>query len=380
MNVLSRWEVVRLPTKDIYGQLAEHLSLLGMGYPPNDDLEAILRANFNPREAEVALALPTRVIPLQPIGIDEIMEAARLPREELEDILEGLARKGLLFSGRTEDGKKGYALQQVGFGFPQSFFWKGEDTPQARKMAVLVVKYFNRKVTEAAYGPAETKPFRYIPVGKSIEFDTQAVYPFHLMEHVIGRATVVAVAHCPCRMTAHLRGRSCEHPTEVCIKFDDLAEYVIERELAREITKEEALEIIKSSEEAGLVHFVDNAIGHIKHNCNCCGCACWNVGSIKRRKIPRDVIMATYFIRKTDEDACTGCGECVHVCPVDAVVMEGDFPVVDERWCIGCGVCGAKCPNKGAQLKLRPDRADHIPAHDFAELHERIVEEKGLST
>jgi ferredoxin len=349
-----------------------------MGYPPSQDLEEILRANFTSMEAEVALALPTGVIPLQPAGIDEIMGAVGLPREELEGILEGLSQRGLLFSGKTKDGKKGYALQQVGFGFPQAFFWKGENTPHARNMAALVAKYFNRKVNREAYGPAETKPFRYIPVGETIEFDIQAVYPYHMIEHVIQRAKVIAVAHCACRMTAHLRGRGCEHPMEVCIKFDDLAEYVIERKLAREITKEEALEIIKRSEDAGLVHFVDNAVGDIKHNCNCCGCACWSVGSIKRRKIPRDTIMATYFIRETDEEACTGCGTCVEICPVDALTMEGDFPALDEGWCIGCGVCVVKCPEKAAQLKLRRDRAGHMPAPNFKELHERILEEKGL--
>jgi NAD-dependent dihydropyrimidine dehydrogenase PreA subunit len=370
--------MARLETKDIYQQLADHLSSLGMGYPPNEDLEEILRGNFSPGEAEVALALPTRVIPLQPAGIDDIMEAVHLPRAELEDILESLSQKGLLFSGKTKNGKKGYALQQVGFGFPQTFFWKGENTPHARNMATLVAKYFNRKVTREAFGPAETKPFRYIPVGETIEFDIQAVYPYHMMEHVVQQVKVIAVAHCPCRMTAYLRGRGCEHPTEVCIKFDELAEYVIERELAREITKEEALKIIRGSGQARLVHFVDNAIGGIKHTCNCCGCACWNVGSIKRRKIPRDSIMATYFIRETDEDECTGCGECVEVCPVDAVTMEGDFPTVDEKWCIGCGVCVAKCPTTAAQLKLRPDKVDHMPAPDFKKLHERILEERGL--
>jgi NAD-dependent dihydropyrimidine dehydrogenase PreA subunit len=349
-----------------------------MGYPPNEDLEEILRANLSPREAEVALALPTRVIPLQPIGIDEIMEAVRVPEAELEDILEGLLQKGLLFSGKTKDGRKGYSLQQVGFGFPQAFFWKGEDTPHARNMAALVAKYFNRKVTQEAYGRAETKPFRYIPVGQAIDFHTHAVYPCHMMEHVIQQAKVIAVAHCPCRMTAYLRGKGCEHPTEVCMKFDDLAEYVIERELAREITKEEALKIIKGSEEAGLVHLVDNAIGDIKHTCNCCGCACWSVGSIKRRKIPRDIIMATYFIRETDEDECTGCGECVEVCPVDAVTVENDFPAIDEEWCIGCGVCVAKCPTAAAQLQLRPDKIGEMPAPDFKKLHAKILEEKGL--
>jgi len=363
-------------TIDIYKQLAGHLSTLGMGYPPHETLEEILRANFTPVEAEVALALPTRVIPLQPVGIEEIMRAVDLPRVELEDILEGLSQRGLLFSGKTDDGETGYALQQVGFSFPQTYFWKGEDTPHARNMASLVAKYFNRKVTQEAYA-SETKAFRYIPVGKTIEPELQAVYPYHMMESVIQQATVFAVCHCSCRMVARLRGMSCEHPTEVCMKFDEVAQYVIDRKLGREITREKAREIIRQSEEAGLVHFVDNAIGDIKHNCNCCGCACWNVGSIKRRKIPRDVLMATYFIRDTDEEECAGCGECVEVCPVDAIQMEGDLPMVDEDWCIGCGVCVVKCPAEAAKLKLRPDKSGQLPNSNFKELHERILREKG---
>lgn len=367
-----------METIDIYKQLADHLSSLGMGYPPHEALEEILRANFTPVEAEVALALPTRVIPLQITGIGEIMEMVDLPETELEDILEDLSQRGLLYSGKTKDGKKGYALHQVGFGFPQTFFWKGEDTPHARNMASLVARYFNRQVTREAYGSAETKPYRYIPIGIKVEPETQAVYPYHLMETVVNQAIAIAVGHCPCRITSRLRGGGCDHPTEVCIKFDDMAKYVIEKGLAREITKEEALEIIKQSEEAGLVHFVDNALKDIKHNCNCCGCACWNVGSIKRRKIPRDVLMATYFIRDTDEEECTGCGECVEVCPVEAIRMEGDLPMVDEDWCIGCGVCVAKCPAEAAKLKLRPDKSGQLPNSSFKELHERILRERGL--
>ena len=366
-----------METEDIYKQLADHLSALGMGYPPNEDLEELLRANFNPVEAEIALAIPTRVIPLQPVGIDEIVGTVSLSRAELEDILEDLSQRGLLFSGTTADGEKGYALQQVGFSFPQTFFWKGEDTPHARNMAGLVAKYFNRKVTQEAYA-SQTKAFRYIPVDKTIEPHIQAVYPYHMMESVIQQATHFAVCHCSCRMIARLRGRGCEHPMEVCMKFDEVAQYVIDRKLGRELGREEAQDIIKRSEEAGLVHFVDNAIRDIKHNCNCCGCACWNVGSLKRRKIPRDILMATYFIRETDRDECTGCGECVEACQVDAIRMEGDFPAVDKDWCIGCGVCVDRCPTGAAKLKQRPDRIDQLPTPSFGELHERILRERGL--
>lgn len=366
-------------TEDIYDRLAYHLSTLAMGYPPTEDLKVILRENFTPKEAEVALALPTKVVPLQPVSLDEIAGKVALPAKEVLDILERLSQRGLLFSGKTEDGEKGYALQQVGSGFPQIFFWKGEDTPHARNMAGLIPKYFSRQVTQEAYGRTGTKMARYIPVGGTIDRDAQGVYPYQMMEALIQQAKTFAVAHCSCRVLAKLRGGGCNHPTEVCLKFDEMAQYVIERGLGRQITKEEALRIVKESEKAGLVHLVDNAREGIRNTCNCCGCVCWSVGAIKRRKIPRDVIMATYFIRYTDEGQCNGCGDCVDLCPVAALTLEGDFPTVDEDWCIGCGVCVAQCSTGGAKLKPRPDRIDQRPPRDFDELHQRILEEKGLA-
>ena len=52
---------------DIYRRLAKHLASLGMGYPEKEELLEILRENFTPLEAEVALAIPTRVIPFEAV-------------------------------------------------------------------------------------------------------------------------------------------------------------------------------------------------------------------------------------------------------------------------------------------------------------------------
>ena len=364
--------------QDIYEKLGKHLSLLGMGYPYTEDLIEILRQNYTELDAKVALAIPTKVIPLEPVGIDEIQKGIDLPREKLKETLENLDEKGMLFSGDTTGGEKGYALHQVGFGFPQTFFWKGEETPHSREMAKLISKYFNRKVTEECLSGAETKAYRYVPVVRSIEPERQAVFPFHMMEKVIKEAKVIALAHCPCRIIYKMRGGKCDHPTEVCMKFNELARYVIAKGIAKELSKQEALEKIKETEEAGLVHFVDNAKGDIRHNCNCCGCACWNVGNISRRKIPRDVIMETYFIRETDRDRCTGCGACAEICPVRTVELKDDFPLTEEEWCIGCGVCSTVCPSDAAKMKLRPDKTGEIQANNFRELQEKILEEKGL--
>jgi NAD-dependent dihydropyrimidine dehydrogenase PreA subunit len=361
-------------TDDIYRQLAKHLSSLGMGYPEKEDLLEILKENFTPLEAEVALAIPTKVIPLEPVPVARIASPQNIPMKELESILSSLAERGLLFSRKMKDGSMGYALQQFGYGFPQTFFWRGVNTPNAKKMAELVAKYSGKEQLREAYGDTGTKAFRYVPATPSFEPDSHAVFPFEMMERVVEKVHVIALVHCPCRATAHLIGKKrCDHSLENCIKYDDLAEYLIEKGIGREITKKEALEVIRKSEEAGLVHLVDNAREGVKHTCNCCGCCCWSVGTIRRKKIPRDVLMATYFLRETDKERCTGCGACVEICPVQVIHMEGDFPVIDKDWCIGCGVCAVPCPASAVRLVRK---SDAIPPKDFKELHDEILKQR----
>ena len=359
---------------DVYTRLAKHLGALGMGYPETEELIEILRDNFAPQEAGVALAIPTKVIPFEPATVVEVARHVKLPKKELESILSNLAHRGLLFSKKMKDGTKRYALQQFGYGFPQTFFWRGVDTPNAKKMAELVTKYARTEQLQEVYGDTQTKAFRYIPASPSIEPESHAVFPFEMMEEVIKKVQVIALVHCPCRATVHLMGKKrCDHPLENCMKYDELAEYLIEKGIGKEITKEKALDIIKRSEEAGLVHLVDNAREGIKHTCNCCGCCCWSVGTIRRKRIPRDVLMATYFLRETDRERCTGCGQCVEICPVNVVKMEGDFPMVDQEWCIGCGVCAIPCPSSAIRLVRK---SDALPPKDFKELHQQILKER----
>jgi NAD-dependent dihydropyrimidine dehydrogenase PreA subunit len=361
---------------DVYKRLAKHLASLGMGYPEEEELLEILRENFTPLEAEVALAIPTRVIPFEPIPAAEMEPPKDISREELERILFNLAQRGLIFSKRLKDGTTGYALQQFGYGFPQTFFWGGVHTPNAKRMAELITKYSREELIEEIYGHTPTKAFRYVPASVSLEPESHAVFPFEMMEEVIRKVSVIALVHCPCRATAQLIGKKrCDHPLESCIKYDDLAEYLIEKRIGKEITKGDALEVIRKAEEAGLVHLVDNAREGIRHTCNCCGCCCWSVGTIRRKRIPRDILMATYFLRETDRERCTGCGQCVEICPVQIVKMEGDFPVVDREWCIGCGVCAVPCPASAVRLVRKTDA---IPPKDFRELHEQILKERNF--
>jgi len=137
--------------EDVYSRLAKHLFTLEQAYPPREGLEEILKENFTPLEAEVALAFPNDLIPMQTVGINDIIGKVNLSREELVDVLEGLAQRGLLFFTETEEEDKRYALLQKGFGFSQTWFWKGERTPFAKKMAELIDNYNRGRVLEQTY-------------------------------------------------------------------------------------------------------------------------------------------------------------------------------------------------------------------------------------
>jgi ferredoxin len=45
-----------------------------------------------------------------------------------------------------------------------------------------------------------------------------------------------------------------------------------------------------------------------------------------------------------NEAACTGCGQCVSICPQRAVAMINHIAQIDRNKCNGCGICAPECP------------------------------------
>ena len=83
----------------------------------------------------------------------------------------------------------------------------------------------------------------------------------------------IAVAECFCRKAVSLYGKTCKHPLETCLQFETFADYYVENKMARYISADEALAILKQSEAEGLVLHILNS-RKVEAMCCCCSCCC----------------------------------------------------------------------------------------------------------
>ena len=105
---------------------------------------------------------------------------------------------------------------------------------------------------------------RVIPVEEAIDGENHAA-SYEEVSTYIENAWRLCVSDCTCRRSRRLMGEGCGHlEKDMCIQLDEGADYFIRTGVGREITKEEAYEILKRAEENGLVHEIQNLDGEGK--------------------------------------------------------------------------------------------------------------------
>ena len=50
------------------------------------------------------------------------------------------------------------------------------------------------------------------------------------------------------------------------------------------------------------------------------------------------------MIPSVDKAMCTGCGNCLEVCPPQALSLQGEKANIRDDLCEECGFCAAECP------------------------------------
>ena len=162
---------------------------------------------------------------------------------------------------------------------------------------------------------------RVIPVESAIE-GIPSVTDDERLSHYLDKYDIFSVSPCSCRASRTSLGDGCGHLAEdMCVQMGKGAEHYIRTGRARQITREEALEIVKRAEENGLMHDIPNieGAGESAAICNCCACACFGLRAGLMFGA-RDAIRSN-FVAEVDEAKCVACAQCVEVCPGNALKL-----------------------------------------------------------
>ena len=198
--------------------------------------------------------------------------------------------------------------------------------------------------------------------------------PYEQAEEIIVRQSKIVVAPCICRREHKMAGGGCNRPEEVCLVFSGGAYYYEENGLGRDISQEEALEILRMGVDAGLVLQPGNA-RKTANICMCCGCCCQVLKNLKVLPEPANAVHTNYYA-EVNEENCTACGVCAERCQMDAVTVK-ETAEIDVKRCIGCGLCVPTCDYDA--MALRHEQADkrYEPPPHLVHTYVNIAKERG---
>jgi ferredoxin len=192
-----------------------------------------------------------------------------------------------------------------------------------------------------------------ILVEESIPFQKiEKVVPYPIARDIVLNAPPkITLYNCGCRLA---RKEHCE-PTDVCIWIGDtFADFMREHHPGegRPISQEEALEILSAEHERGHVHtawFKDAMLDRFYVICNCCPRCCGGIEVMNKFGIP--MLNSSGYVATINETLCELCGQCVELCPFNALQMD-DGLILNWEKCMGCGVCVDLCPSEAISLEL----------------------------
>ncbi|ROR27179.1 NADPH-dependent glutamate synthase beta subunit-like oxidoreductase [Mobilisporobacter senegalensis] len=302
-------------------ELANHISRKKMGskngITEKDPEYMILEPVVTEEMAEVVLCMEIR----KKTTAKELAPLCGKSLEKTEELLWKLADAGVCFVNEI-DGVDTYWYDTWVPGIMEMMVNHKENVKKFPQIAEAFEAYGRVR------GPRTTGAFpvgvglmRVIPIEKAIDGETRRA-SYEEVSKYLNDNNIFSVSDCSCRTAREAMGEGCGHLKEdMCIQMGHAAEYYIRTGRGRQITREEAFEIIRKAEENGLMHQIPNLDGSGKTHaiCNCCGCSCLALRTAEMFKNV-DMVRSNY-VSHVDKDKCVACGECVETCPVNALQL-----------------------------------------------------------
>lgn len=347
--------------KTSYSKLADRLNKFPQGAPPSELLFKILKMLFSEREAMLVADLP-----IKPFTAKKASKIWQMPLTKARNILEALADKAILVDVEI-DGDILYALPPPMAGFFEFSMMRVRSDIDQELLSELFYQYLNveEAFVKSLFTQGETQIGRTFVHEPSLS-DQNALYvlDYEKASEVIKSASDIAIGVCYCRHKMQHLDRACDAPMEICMTLNYTATSLVRHDFARRIETAECLDLLQLAYENKLVQFGENVREDVNFICNCCGCCCEAMLAAQRFSILNPV-HTTNFIPEVSEPSCKGCGKCVSVCPVAAMMLvtanDPHNPLkkvakLNEDACLGCGICVRECPQKCIKLNSRPSR------------------------
>jgi len=351
---------------DVYKKLANVLDTLPNGFPASETgvEQKILKMIFAPDDAELFCDL--RLSFETP---DQIAQRTGRPLEGLDDHLIQMWEKGQIF-GVDLGVARIYKMAPWVFGI-----FEFQLQHLTKELAALCKEY------EKTFGPqffnSKVPLMNVVPVEKEIS-SNEVTMPFEQVSTIIENGKSFAVNDCICKKEHDLLGEPCDRPIEVCLAIAPIPDFFEEHPLkAKPITKQEAYDILKMSEEKGLVHMTSNIEKGHYFICNCCSCCCGVLRGVNEYGGAKGV--NSNYYAQIDEEECVSCGVCADErCQVFAIEEKDDAYTVIKDKCIGCGLCISTCPSDAISLVRKNEEDIVLPPLDENDWYKRRSHMRGI--
>jgi len=351
---------------ELYRALQRHLDRMPVPYPATESgVEIrILKQLFTPDEARLALFLSA--IP-ESLGTIHRRTRRGMSREQLGELMDRMAEKGLI---RKLPGKKGplYGKMPLVLGM-----YEAQVNQLTPELVRDVRTYHDEAFGRELIGP-RTPQMRTVPVHKSIPVERAVATYDDIRKSVETMPGPFAVIPCICRQGQALTGDPCKQTSAErnCLMLGVAATMMIERGIARQVSKEEMLGFLEQADREGLVLEPENTVNPL-FVCCCCGCCCGVLNTAKKLPKPAEFFQSD-FLAVVDRDKCQACGTCATRCQMDAIAVDDGPPMVAEERCIGCGLCVTTCPSGAMSLRTKVRRPP--PSKDTKALYTQIFKER----
>jgi electron transport complex protein RnfB len=312
-----------------------------------DSLMEVLRLQFTPEEAELAVT-----VGFDGGVLDQIQRRCGIPKSILKKKLYTMAEKGTMWITPRSKDPVYKTIGIAGPGLLETGGWGNVRFPHSLPLMKALHK-FEHDFTTKSLANLGMPSGRVWATPAALPDD---VKPSEDVTELIKEAGYWGVSVCSCRLPHWVAdpGNHCEHMLETCLFLGNMARWGVEHGMCREISYNEAVDLLYKCNENGLVHTYDPNM----FICNCCHDCC--VFFVGIRETGAKMLLPSEFVARMDSETCTACQVCAERCPVDAIEVDA-FATVDGEKCLGCGVCYPTCPSESVSLVRRPVEQVEIP-------------------